>query len=64
MIARMLILLSGPDARHQVEELAASMARLVSSVAVEDLENGDYDRILDAVVEADTVICWPAGTEG
>lgn len=59
MSSSILLLRSGDDGRGRVEELAAAMVHLGSRVAVEDLESGDYDRILDAVVQADTVIYWP-----
>lgn len=60
MSATILLLHSGSGERGRVEELAAAMVQRGSRVAVEDLDSGDYDRILDAVGEADTVIYWPA----
>jgi len=59
MSATILFLHSGNGERGQVDELAAAMVLLGSRVGVEDLDSGDYDRILDAVGEADTVIYWP-----
>ncbi|MCX7168962.1 MAG: hypothetical protein NTY41_01375 [Proteobacteria bacterium] len=55
-----LLLHAGDDERDRVEELSAAIGRLGSNVAVENLASGDYDRILDAVARADTVIYWPA----
>jgi hypothetical protein len=60
MSANILLLHCGNGERGRVEELAAAIVLLGSRVAVEDLDSGDYDRILDAVGEADTVIYWPA----
>lgn len=60
MSANILLLHAGPGERRRVEELAAAIANLGSEVAVEDLASGQYDKILDAVARADTVIHWPA----
>lgn len=60
MSTSILLLHAGNSERERVDELAAALCRLGSRVAVEDLANGDYDRILDAVVLADTVAYWPA----
>ena len=62
MTTSILLLRSGDGERQRVEELAAAIVRLGSKVVVEDLEGGHYDRILDAVVQADTVIYWPGET--
>lgn len=59
MSTSLLLLHSGDSERGRVEELAAAIGRLGSKVAVEDLAAGDYDRILDAVEQADTVAFWP-----
>ena len=64
MSAKILLLHSGEGERGQVEELAAAIVQLGSAATVEDLEGGAYDTILDAVAEADTVIYWPAHSEG
>ena len=60
MSTNILLLHAGDGERGRVKELAAAMVQLGSKVAVEDLDSGAYDRILDAVGEADTVIYWPA----
>lgn len=60
----MLLLHAGDGERGRVEELAAAMILLGSKVAVDDLDSGAYDRILDAVEQADTVIFWPAQSDG
>jgi len=57
--ATILLLHSGNGERGRIEEIAAAIVLLGSGVAVEDLDSGDYDRILDAVGKADTVIYWP-----
>lgn len=60
MSATILLLHCGNSERGQLDELAAAIVLLGSRVTVEDLDSGDYDKILDAVGEADTVIYWPA----
>ena len=62
MSKSVLLLHSGDIERGRVVELAAAMDELGSKVTVADLASGDYDRILDAVVQADTVVFWPAGS--
>ena len=62
MSKSLLLLHSGDSERGRVEALATAMGGLGSRVTVEDLASGDYDRILAAVVEADTVVFWPAGS--
>lgn len=59
MSTSLLLLHAGSSERARVDELAATLSRLGSRVAVEDLASGDYDRILDAVVQADTIAYWP-----
>lgn len=61
MSTKLLLLHSGNSERGRLEELAAALSGLGSTVTLEDLAGGDYDKILDAVVEADTVVFWPAG---
>ena len=61
MNGNLLILHSGDAERGRVEELAAAISRQGAKVAVADLACGEYDRILDAVERADTVVYWPAG---
>lgn len=63
MSTKILLLHSGEGERGRVEELAAAIVQLGSAATMEDLESGDYGRILDAVAEADTVIYWPAHSE-
>jgi len=60
MSKSLLLLYSGDIERSRVSELAAAIGQLGSRVTVEDLASGDYDRILDAVVKADTppVAVW------
>ena len=60
MSTSLLLLHSGNSERARVDELAATLSRLGSKVTVEDLASGDYDKILDALVQADTVAYWPA----
>lgn len=60
MSASILLLHAGNSERTRVDELAATLGRLGSRVAVKDLAGGDYDQILDAVAAADTVAYWPA----
>lgn len=62
MSTSVLFLCAGAGERARVEELAAAMGRQGSKVTVEDLADGDYDRILDAVERADTIVHWPAGS--
>jgi len=64
MSTNILLIHAGDGQRGRVEELAAAMVQLGSKVAVEDLDSGAYDRILDAVAQADTVIFWPAHSGG
>jgi len=64
MSTNILLLHSGAGERRRVEELAAAIVKLGAKAAVEDLASGQYDRILDAVALADTVIHWPAQTGG
>lgn len=59
MSKNILLLHSGDHERGRIAELAAAMVQLGSKVAVADLESGEYDRILDAVDKADTVVYWP-----
>lgn len=60
MSTSLLLLHAGNSERARIDELAATLSRLGSRVAVEDLASGDYDKILDALVQADTVVYWPA----
>lgn len=62
MSARLLLIHAGDDERGRVDELAAALSHLGSTVTVEDLAGGDYDKILDAVALADTVAFWPAAS--
>jgi len=64
MSASILLLHAGNSERGRIDELAATLSRLGSTVAVEDLASGDYDKILDAVAKADTVVYWPAQSGG
>lgn len=59
MSSSLLLLHAGNSERVRLDELAAMLNRLGSTVVVEDLASGDYDKILDAVVQADTVVYWP-----
>lgn len=59
MSATIVLLHSGNGEPGRVAELAAALGRLGSTVTVEDLASGDYDKILDAVARADTVAFWP-----
>lgn len=60
MSTSLLLLHSGNSERGRVDELAATLRRLGSTVAVEDLASADYDKVLDALIQADTVAYWPA----
>lgn len=60
MSRSILLLHSGDSQRRQVADLAAAMAELGSKVVVEDLDRGDYERILDAVAQTEMVVHWPA----
>lgn len=55
-----LLLHSGDSQRRQVVDLAAAIVELGSTVIMEDLDAGDYQRILDAVAQTDMVVHWPA----
>ena len=59
MSASLLLLHAGNSERARVDELAAALGRLGSTVVVEDLARGDYDKVLDAAAKADTVVYWP-----
>jgi hypothetical protein len=43
-----------------VTALADSITRLGSTAVVLSMHDGNYERILDAVAIADTVLCWPS----
>ena len=60
MNASVLFLHAGDSER--VAEMAAAVSALGVKVVVEVLATGAYDRILDAVAAADSVVCWPAGS--
>ncbi len=63
MNQNILFLHAGESGRGRIDELAAAFAQLGTRVTVEDLSRCDYDRILDAVALADTVVHWPATPE-
>jgi hypothetical protein len=54
-----LVLYSSDDAPVVVTQLAEAITRLGSTAVVRKMCNGQYDKILDAVAIADTVIYWP-----
>lgn len=62
MSASIVLLHAGNSERGRVDKLAAALSGLGSTVVVEDLASGDYDKILDAVAQADTVAFWPAAS--
>ena len=61
MSTNLLLLHAGNSELGAVKDLAAALSAQYITVTVEDLEKGDYDRILDAVARADTVVHWPTG---
>ena len=62
MSASIVLLHAGNSERGRIEELAAALSGRGSTVVVEDLASGDYDKILDAVAQADSVAFWPAAS--
>ena len=62
MSTTILLLHAGNSERGRVDELAAALGEMGSTVVVEDLASGDYDQILDAVARADSVAFWPAAS--
>ena len=54
-----LILYSESDEPDLVRQLAESITRLGSTAVVQRLCSGQYDKVLDALVIADTAIYWP-----
>ena len=57
---RILLLHAGRGEQRHLENLAGSITRLGSTLVVEDLESGHYDKILDAAAFADIVMYWPS----
>lgn len=60
MSSSLLFLYSGDSQRREIEVLAEAILELGLRVTMEDLDSGDYHRILDAIELSDTVIHWPA----
>lgn len=56
-VRRILILSSGNEAPGEVNALVESLAAQGAVVAVRRCED-DYDPLLDAIAEADAVLCW------
>lgn len=54
-----LVLYSSNDEPVVVRQLAEAITSLGSTAVVRKMGNGQYDKILDAVAIADTVIYWP-----
>lgn len=54
-----LVLYSGIDAPVVATQLAEAITCLGSTAVVRQMCNGQYDKVLDAVAIADTVIYWP-----
>ena len=54
-----LVLFSSNDEPVVVGLLAKSITRLGSTAVIQRMCAGQYDKILDAVAIADTVIYWP-----
>lgn len=63
-----LVLYSGNEEPADVTQLAQAITGLGSTAVVRKMGNGvgngEYDRILDAVAMADTVIYWPPDRKG
>jgi len=56
---RILILYSSSDEPAAVRQLGESITRLGSTTFSRTLHDRHYEKILDAVAIADTVVCWP-----
>lgn len=54
-----LVLYAGDDEPIVVMQLAEAIARLGSTATVRKMCGGQYEKVLDAVAIADTVIYWP-----
>lgn len=65
---QILVLYSGNEEPADVTQLAKAITGLGSTAVVRGMGNGvgngEYDKILDAVAMADTVIYWPTGKQG
>ncbi len=54
-----LLLYSSKEEPAVVKQLAESITRLGSTTVSRTMCDGQYDKILDAVEIADTVVYWP-----
>ena len=61
---KILVLHSSNDEPVVVTQLAKAITGHGSTAMVLKMSNGEYDKILDAVEIADTVIYWPSDNQG
>ena len=54
-----LVLYAGDDEPVVATQLAEAIARLGSTATVRKMCSGQYEKVLDAVAIADTVMYWP-----